>query len=262
MRVVISGTHGTGKSTLLADFASSRSGWETLPDPYEYLDGAEAAPGAEVFAWQLRLAAARLLDAHAGNLIAERGSLDFLAYLQAIEELGRGETPPALWEEGWALTQRAMLAVDLLVLLPLSAAAGIRIGADEGPELQQAMDVSLLELAEDPDLTGAHALLRSRVLGSGRSRYLRTRSASPSLAGRRRWGDTVNMCHSLRFATSSSSPLPQASGSGRRGLRNKTPTTRLASSPSGQKPGGFARRGSPLRSLGRSSPSGGAMMTG
>ena len=35
MRIVISGTHASGKSTLIADFASRRPEFEVFPDPYE-----------------------------------------------------------------------------------------------------------------------------------------------------------------------------------------------------------------------------------
>ncbi|MGD9607025.1 MAG: hypothetical protein AB7V10_06035 [Leucobacter sp.] len=64
MRVVISGTHGSGKSTLIGDFAAAHREWAILPEPIE-------------------------------------------------------------------------------------------IGADEDLELREAMDLSLLELADDPDLAGA-----------------------------------------------------------------------------------------------------------
>lgn len=46
----------------------------------------------------------------------------------------------------------AMAAVDLLVLLPLSAARGIHLSTDEDLDLREEMDAALLALAEDPDL--------------------------------------------------------------------------------------------------------------
>ncbi len=70
MRVVISGTHGSGKSTLIGDFAAAHREWAILPEPIE-------------------------------------------------------------------------------------------IGADEDLELREAMDLSLLELADDPDLAGRRASWRS-----------------------------------------------------------------------------------------------------
>lgn len=154
MRVVISGTHGSGKSTLIGDFASSHRDWTFLPDPYEFVDAAEEIPGASVFFAQLRMSAARLHEPVADSTMAERGPLDFLAYLHALDALGRRGGSAGLLERGSLLTTRAMTAVDLLVLLPLNNTDPIEIGADEDPALREAMDMSLLELADDPDLIG------------------------------------------------------------------------------------------------------------
>lgn len=155
MRVVISGTHGSGKSTLIGDFAAAHREWEILPDPFEFIDAAEESPGAAVFFRQLRIAAERLLEPSDRSVLAERGPLDFLAYLHALESLGRLGPSSELLERGSELTRRSMAEVDLLVLLPLSEADPIEIGADEDLELREAMDLSLLELADDPDLAGA-----------------------------------------------------------------------------------------------------------
>jgi hypothetical protein len=151
---VISGTHGSGKSTLIGDFAMSHREWTILPDPYEYIDVAEEVPGAAVFYQQLRIAAERLFEPTAGSAMAERGPLDFLAYLSALDSLGRTRESSSFFEEGHQLTSRAMAEVDVLILLPLNVADSIAIGADEDLELRDAMDTSLLELADDPDLTG------------------------------------------------------------------------------------------------------------
>ncbi|GAA2527391.1 hypothetical protein GCM10009860_03930 [Microbacterium mitrae] len=153
MRVVISGTHGSGKSTLLADFASGHAGWRTLADPFEDIDVAEQSPGAATYFAQLRIAAARLLAPTDGPLIAERGPLDFLAYLQALDDLARPGRSSELLAQGYRLAERAMVNVDLLILLPLNARDAIQIPSDEDLELRDAMDAALLELADDADLT-------------------------------------------------------------------------------------------------------------
>ncbi|WP_417555848.1 hypothetical protein [Microbacterium sp.] len=46
MRIVVSGTHASGKSTLISDFALRHPGFTVLPDPFELLDEASDAPGA------------------------------------------------------------------------------------------------------------------------------------------------------------------------------------------------------------------------
>lgn len=154
MRIVISGTHASGKSTLISDFAFAHPEFEVLPDPYELIDSASEADAGSFFA-QLRLSAARLLDAPRGaHVIAERGPLDFVAYLEALEVLRRPTRSAGLTERGAALTATAMTHVDLLVVLPLSHREGIEVPDDEDPELRDAMNEALLELVDDPDLTG------------------------------------------------------------------------------------------------------------
>lgn len=155
MRIVISGTHASGKSTLIADFVAAHPGYRVLPDPFDLLDEAEGAD-AGVFVAQLRLSAARLERLLPGEtVIAERGPLDFLAYLDALDVLGRRGVTRDLLRAAAQTTARAMAQADLLVLLPLTPADDISVPADEDPELREAMDAALREFADDPDLTGA-----------------------------------------------------------------------------------------------------------
>lgn len=153
MRVVVSGTHASGKSTLVAEFAAAHPDYVVLDDPAEAFDEHSGADAGFLLA-QLRLSSARLLTTpRPPRLVAERGPLDFLAYLGALELLrrpGRGGIPEAERHRAVA----ALATLDLLVLLPLSPRDGITVPDDEDPELREAMDEVLLELAEDPDLVG------------------------------------------------------------------------------------------------------------
>ena len=160
MRIVVSGTHASGKSTLIADVALRHPEWEVLPDPFELLDDASDGPSAAIFAAQLRLSADRLIDETAPDLIAERGPLDFLAYLLAWAELSGGDLDEQVREQAAALTVAAMRTVDVLVVLPLAARDAIHVSADEHLELRAAMNDVLLELLDDPELVGDHLLVR------------------------------------------------------------------------------------------------------
>jgi hypothetical protein len=155
MRIVVSGTHASGKSTLVGDFAAAHPDFEVLGDPFELVDAAGDEPDANTFFAQLRSSAARLheLDRNA-RAIAERGPLDFLAYLDALDELRRPTRVRGLFRRGVAVTAAAMERVDLLVLLPLTAATLIEVPDDEDRELRVAMNDALLELAGDEDLVG------------------------------------------------------------------------------------------------------------
>lgn len=155
MRIVVSGTHASGKSTLIADFAARHPEFTVLPDPFELVEASYDEPEAGVFWQQLRIAAARLEELEEGTrVIAERGPLDFLAYLTALETLGRPGRSAEAPRRGYAVTAAAMADVDLLVLLPLSARNPIAVPDDEDPELREATDEALLELSDDPDLVG------------------------------------------------------------------------------------------------------------
>lgn len=182
MRVVISGTHASGKSTLVHDLAAGRADAAVLPDPFEMIDGAGEEPDAGMFFAQLRIAATRLMDPSlGGSVIAERGPLDFLAYLDALQQLGRPTRAAELFRRGLATTAEAMSRVDLLVLLPLNAADGIVVPDDEDPELREAMDAALLELADDPDLIGAARIIE--VTGDRAARVRAVEAAITELTG-------------------------------------------------------------------------------
>lgn len=176
MLVVISGTHASGKTTLISDFARLHPDFEVLPEPFEMLDDADVEPAADSFFAQLEVAAARLSEAATHpHRIAERGPLDFLAYLDALSTLRRPTRSPELFRRGVAVTSAAMQGVDLLVLLPLAADDDIGVSEDEDLELRSVMNDSLLELADDLDLIGDAAVLE--ITGSPLQRLAQLENA-------------------------------------------------------------------------------------
>lgn len=169
MRIVVSGTHASGKSTLISDFAARHPEFVVLPDPFESIDEAWDEPGAAMFAAQLRVAAHRLHDHRPGDdVIAERGPLDFLAYLRAV-----GSEPP---ERAWEIAAEAMRQVDLLVVLPLASPDSIPVAADEHPALRAAMNDELLDLVDDPDLVADTTVLE--LAGAAAERLAALESAA------------------------------------------------------------------------------------
>ena len=166
MRIVVSGTHASGKSTLISDFALRHQEFSVLPDPFELVDEAWDTPGAGIFATQLRIAAERLTSSEFGpNFIAERGPLDFLAYFLALEEWSGTRVSPDLIERSIEITAEALSHVDLLVVLPVTSVDPIRVPAEEHPELRAGMNEILLELIEDPDLVGSQTRVAEIVGG-------------------------------------------------------------------------------------------------
>lgn len=179
MVIVVSGTHASGKSSLIDAFAAAQPQFRILPDPFETLDDYRTDAGAGVFYQQLQVSAARLLELRKGPVIAERGPLDFLAYLDAIEQLGRPTRSRDHFRRGVSLCIEAMKKVDLLVLLTLNSIDRIDVPEDEDPDLRSAMNEALVELADDEDLTGGAEVIE--VTGAPDTRLARLEQVVASL---------------------------------------------------------------------------------
>lgn len=125
-----------------------------------------------MFAAQLRVSAERLGELGVrSNVIAERGPMDFLAYLLATADLTGVPVDEDLLERAVQMTAAAMANVDLLVVLPLTALDGIYAGDDEYLELRAAMDAVLRDLVEDPDVVGKD-LVAVEVAGDPKARLV------------------------------------------------------------------------------------------
>jgi hypothetical protein len=153
MRIAVTGTHGSGKTTLIEDFLDGHRHYEHVQEPYwelaqpgmPFADG----PSPDDLAEQLEQST-RLILASAGeaNVIFDRCPLDFIAYLEVVseEEEGADWTPPG---KLLAKIEAALATLDLIVLLPLANPDEIAIEI-EYPELRLAVDERLkLILRED-----------------------------------------------------------------------------------------------------------------
>lgn len=152
MRIVVSGTHASGKSTLISDFHAARPEYLVLSDPFEDLDLDE--PTSErSFAVQLRATAARLQEsAEYTAVISERGPLDFLAYLLCLERLGRSDG--ALLARATEIVESSLSEIDLIAVVPLEDDRMIPVPEDEDPALRVAMDEALADLVDDLERDG------------------------------------------------------------------------------------------------------------
>ncbi|QKE84817.1 AAA family ATPase [Arthrobacter sp. NEB 688] len=156
MRIVVSGTHATGKSTLVADLADALRGHTVLGDPWELVDEHLPPSSAESFVEQLHVAADRLLALEPGErVVAERGPLDLLAYLEALRALGRGGVTVDATTGLRSLALRAHSHVDLLVVVPLAGTHWLHVPDEEDPDLREAADTALLDLLDDDGVVPA-----------------------------------------------------------------------------------------------------------
>jgi len=172
VRIAVSGSHCSGKSTLIEDFVAVHREYVHEPEPCEWLEDLygeplPAEPTAADFRRQLEISVERLQQ-YASNteVIFERSAVDFVAYLLALNDLGRSARDCELIESSADLAAAGMAHIDLLVVLPLDDRDGIVVPESEDPELREAMNQRLLELVTEDQ----HALF-----GSGRTRILEVR---------------------------------------------------------------------------------------
>ncbi len=150
MRVGISGTHGTGKTTLAEALCARLPGYVAADEPYYLLEeeGYEFGfpPSPEDYRALLArsrqsLSSAPLLP----RVVFDRTPLDYLAYLAAV-----GADPSQ--EAGAAALRPAFATLDLLVITAITPETERVLPAAEMPGLRLQMNDALLELVYDNPL--------------------------------------------------------------------------------------------------------------
>jgi hypothetical protein len=146
MRIGVSGTHGTGKSTLVEEVCARLGGHESVDEPYVLLEeeGHELGhpPSAADFRRQLDRSLVAL-GVPAARVVFDRTPLDFLAYL-AVMGVDRASEAGAV--------RAALATLDLLVLVPVTPEAERLLPPAELPELRRAVDDALLDLVHTDSL--------------------------------------------------------------------------------------------------------------
>lgn len=147
MRIGISGTHGTGKTTLAEDLCANMPGHVVADEPYYLLvdEGYEFAfpPSAEDYRALLACSVRSLTSPPLLPRVAfDRTPLDYLAYLAAVgADLSAELDPVAL--------RAAFASLDLLVITPITAETETVLPAAEMRRLRAQMNEALLELVYD-----------------------------------------------------------------------------------------------------------------
>ncbi len=115
MRIAVSGTHNTGKSTLVETLGARLPDHSTVAEPYEILEergyAFEHPPSVEDYVVQLKQSLASLRR-RSPNVIFDRCPLDFLGYIYASPGAERFDLEA--WREPIA---QAMKHLDLVVLV-------------------------------------------------------------------------------------------------------------------------------------------------
>lgn len=148
MRIAISGSHRTGKSTLLAELAALLPTYASVEEPYHLLEeeGYEFAhpPSAADFEAQLERSIEALGEAGDDTLF-DRCPLDMLAYLAVHEGADDFDL-----EEWLPRVREAVEALDLIVFVPIEARDRVVFAdSDDENDTRAAVDEQLRELLVD-----------------------------------------------------------------------------------------------------------------
>jgi hypothetical protein len=152
MRIAVSGTHGSGKSTLIEDFCAAHPDYQHVQEPYwelaqrgvTFADGATSGDLEE----QLAQSCALIAQTAGADVIFDRCPFDFIAYLEVVSRQEAFD-----WEPGGKLLPRiekALAMLDLVVFLPLSSPDEIAV-AIELPKLRARVDQRLKRLLRDDE---------------------------------------------------------------------------------------------------------------
>jgi predicted ATPase len=141
MRVAFSGTHRSGKSTLLGEIARLLPHHATVDEPYYLLeeDGYETAetPSLEDFEAQLERSLVALEETGA-NVLFDRCPADILAYLLAHDDAEGVDA-----DEWLERVTKAMRTLDLVVFVPVESPDRIAVPAHEDRALRMAVHETL-----------------------------------------------------------------------------------------------------------------------
>lgn len=183
MRIAVTGTHGSGKTTLIEDFIEGHPGWVHEQEPYWALvqQGVEFADGPNVadLEQQLEQSISMLLAPHGNAQVFDRSPIDFLAYPHVV-----GEREGVSWEPTEKLLGRveeAIHSLDLLVFLPLSEPDDIKVRI-EYPRLRLAADRRLKAMLRDDELE-LFSGTKPRLLEIGGTRGRRVAVLSRAASG-------------------------------------------------------------------------------
>jgi len=144
MRIAISGTHFSGKSTLVEALSEALPQYTTVEEPYHLLleEGYEFAelPSLEDFELQLERSI-ELVDENAPNVVLDRCPADILGYL-----LTHIDAEAFDLEKWLPRVQAAIRKLDLVVFLPIEEPDRIVLPLQEDAAYRQRVDEKLKEI--------------------------------------------------------------------------------------------------------------------
>jgi predicted ATPase len=182
LRIAFSGTHRSGKSTLIEHVAELLPRYTTVLEPYHLLEeeGYEVAeePSIDDFEAQLEKSIASL-EENGDDVLFDRCPVDILAYLVTHEDADSFDV------DDWLdRIVDSMKTLDLVVFVPIEAVDRIALPSYENREQRRAVHEKLEELLVDDALgVGVEVL---RVEGAVRRRVEQVTAWVNTAAARKR----------------------------------------------------------------------------
>ncbi len=153
MRIGVTGTHGSGKTTLIEDFVAAAPACIAVPEPFWLLaeHGTPLADGSSIadLETQLEASCSVILDTAGADVVFDRCPLDFIAYLEVVAAAERFEWTP----DGKLLRriEKALARLTLIVFVPLVHPDEISVRI-ERPKLRASVDRRLKTMLREDDL--------------------------------------------------------------------------------------------------------------
>jgi len=151
MRIAVSGTHRSGKSSLIEALSTRLPRYALVDEPYHSMveEGFEFnhPPSLEDFVAQLERSLEDMAD-DAGDVLFDRCPVDLLAYA-----LVHADADGFDLEDWLPRVRETMETLDFVVFVPIEAQDRIRVARDEDPDASRAaVDEKLRELLLDDAL--------------------------------------------------------------------------------------------------------------
>ena len=164
MRIAVSGTHRSGKTTIVEELSRALPAYAVVDEPYYLLaeEGHDFAemPCLEDFELQLERSIDSIVDSEE-DTIFDRCPMDLLAYLLTHRESGRFDV-----DDWLSRVRSAMKRIDLVVFVPVEDPDRIALPDSEDAGLRRRVDEELREiLLEDPWEVGMDVLEVTGTVG-------------------------------------------------------------------------------------------------
>lgn len=177
MRIGVSGTHGTGKTTLVENLCERLPGHVSVDEPYLLLEEEGyvfAYPPSVADYWVQFRRCLRSFRSIAPQIVFDRTPLDFLAYLAVLGvDVDAAADNPEL--------HTALASLDLLVVVPITNETERVLPQAEFRSLRAAMNDTLLEFIDDDPLNVFRGVPMIEMRGPVEGRVTAILDALPQL---------------------------------------------------------------------------------